>query len=983
MALQKQTIPISLAQGLDTKTDPKQVVPGKLVALENGRFVSPGRIEKRFGHTAFGKTISGSSSSISAGFSLDSFKDEIVESDGSTLYSYSVASDNWTSKGNAFNIAVTESPVVRNDYQQTSQDSATHSSGLQVFVWEDTQGGTRYSAIDRTTQQQYVSNALLSATGSVPKAYAIGNFVIIIQFDSSDNRLQYAKIAINQPTLLSSFTDVSSNSNTTPAYDAQIIGSRLFIAYNNNTSGISLIYFDSFLNTSGILTIGSEAATTGISLFGDVAQNVWVVYYNGTSVKGFIRNYDLTNTAVLAPTVIETVANVGKVSGVYNGTNGLVYYDITNGTKINYRIRQNTLTVGGIAGTAASLIRSVGLASKIFSYNSNQYVLVSYDGSIQPTYFLINQSGSVVGKLSPSTGGGIPTKNLVPNVNTVSSGIFQFSFLQKDFVTAVSGSIYFLLGVMQATLDFTQTQLQTVDIGNNLHITGGFLSIYDGVSVIEQGFHLFPDTVTVGTSGAGGLILAGSYQYVAVYEWTDNFGQIHRSAPSIAVTQVTTGTTSTNTITVPTLRLTAKQTPRSPISIVLYRTLVNQTVFFRQSSITSPTLNSTTTDTVVFTDTLADSSIQGNQELYTTGGELENIVAPVPKAVWSYKNRVFVIDAENQLSTWFSKQVIPGTPVEFSDFFVQNIDSRGGSLVAGQQMDDKNILFKESDIFYQVGDGPAPSGINNDLTEPALITTDVGCSSAKSIVSMPLGLMFKSLKGIYLLQRNLEAIYVGSDVETYNDNNVTSAILEQESNLVRFTLDSGVILTYDYFMRQWSVDTGLNGSDATIFQNKYVFVQPNGLVLQETVDLFTDNQQFIKLKLITSWLNFGGLQAYVRVWKLLILGEYKSQHKLLVRISNNFNNFISQENYIDPGTMFNTPNYGGDAFYGDSTPYGGPNNRYQFRIHMQQQKIESIQISIEDTQASNFGEGFNISDLAFEVGIKKGLYKLSAAQSVG
>ena len=60
MALRRDNFPINVGQGLDTKTDPKHVIPGKLLLLENGVFKKRGRIDKRNGHTKLSpKTLDG------------------------------------------------------------------------------------------------------------------------------------------------------------------------------------------------------------------------------------------------------------------------------------------------------------------------------------------------------------------------------------------------------------------------------------------------------------------------------------------------------------------------------------------------------------------------------------------------------------------------------------------------------------------------------------------------------------------------------------------------------------------------------------------------------------------------------------------------------------------------------------------------------------------------------------------------------------
>jgi len=52
-------------------------------------------------------------------------------------------------------------------------------------------------------------------------------------------------------------------------------------------------------------------------------------------------------------------------------------------------------------------------------------------------------------------------------------------------------------------------------------------------------------------------------------------------------------------------------------------------------------------------------------------------------------------------------------------------------------------------------------------------------------------------------------------------------------------------------------------------------------------------------------------------------------------------------------------------------------------VFLEQQKCESIQITIEEAQSSDYGQGFALSNLALEVGVKKGLNKLPAGKSYG
>lgn len=64
MPLERQVITMPLAQGVDTKTDDKQVVAGKLLELENGVFTRLKSIQKRNGYKALGRAVSNASAVV-------------------------------------------------------------------------------------------------------------------------------------------------------------------------------------------------------------------------------------------------------------------------------------------------------------------------------------------------------------------------------------------------------------------------------------------------------------------------------------------------------------------------------------------------------------------------------------------------------------------------------------------------------------------------------------------------------------------------------------------------------------------------------------------------------------------------------------------------------------------------------------------------------------------------------------------------------
>ena len=72
--LEKVFVPVDLSGSLDTKTDPKLVLPSKLTALENGVFTVGSTITKRQGYSKLSTAVAGSATNITSGDALATFQ---------------------------------------------------------------------------------------------------------------------------------------------------------------------------------------------------------------------------------------------------------------------------------------------------------------------------------------------------------------------------------------------------------------------------------------------------------------------------------------------------------------------------------------------------------------------------------------------------------------------------------------------------------------------------------------------------------------------------------------------------------------------------------------------------------------------------------------------------------------------------------------------------------------------------------------------
>lgn len=682
----------------------------------------------------------------------------------------------------------------------------------------------------------------------------------------------------------------------------------------------------------------------------------------------------------------QTVTFSGAIPGLQNidvlPVNSIQYnfqYEVQATQTHDHYVKQNTGTAAGAVGTPSVFKRSVGLAAKSFRLGGENFSVLVYGSALQSTYFVADSDANIVAKMQPGLAGSIVSTSVLPTSWVLSASEAFIPSLIKTRNAADNGTFFSLLGINKLIVDMEPTHKYTDTLfADNLHIAGGYLQMYDGSSVVEHGFHVFPEAATLSSAAtSGGFMSDGSYGFQVVYKWTDNVGQDHRSAPSVDFTYELAGGGSTQTVTikVPTLRLTQK----SDVIIELYQTEDDGTQYY----LTNTVLNDVTQDFLTITASKADATLITQEALYTTGNVLENIAPPSVSVIGTHTaaNRLVVVGEESN-KIIYSKIRFDGKPVEFSDALQKDIDPIGGIITAIASMDEKLVVFERQAILYIGGAGPLNTGEQDTYTEPERISIDVGCIDPVSVVLVPQGLMFKSVKGIYLLGRDLSVQYIGADVEAYNSLTITSAELVPAYNEARFTTSGGDCLVYNYFTATWATNSNFQGRSAAIIGDTYHYVRSDGQVFSETTEGFSDNGSSINIDVETGWINLTPLQGFQRLYKILVLADYKSPHLLKVEIAYDYNDAVIQSVIIDPEDFLEGTAYGDDSPYGSGTPYGGTGNAYYARIDVKRQKCTAFKLRITDLQAVT-GEGLSLSGFTLQIGAKKGTNKLASSQQFG
>lgn len=1014
MPLSKQVVPVIFEGGVDTKTTAQTVVPGKFLVLENCVRLKANKVKKRFGFQALGMDLN-TGGTINNGKALARFKDDLLlfgrdstDSSQDRIYSYLSSNNNWVSRGAASAAVIDSLPIIRNSYKQSMGDIAV-GNGLTLSVWEDSRGGVRGSVVDNTTNVSVLYDFSISTTATRVKCIHIDDTFIIWYLEGAVMKAR--TISGLSPTSLSAAQTVIGAGVAGP-FDIVAISDNYGVYAATVSSQVRYGYvlpdgtvgdlLDGVPNSITTTFSGANALTVSAD---EATSQIYVAAIDGSNVLHVECNtYDFLNAGLDS---VATGVTGRNVTVVRNAATIQVYYEASATNTYDHYIIGRTVTWSGSGSptlsAATTFMRSVGLSTKAFVIEDQIYVGATFETDVQPTYFIIRDDGLIVARVLGSLGGGLTRGT---------DGVLKSGLCRSAEVNAAAQYVLFNVRLkLQAAQDNTllsaseglnriqvsigTSTYSTDTLGENLHVAGGTLLDYDGVSVFEHGFHVFPEEVTSSVaSGSATFPATGTYSYQATYEWVDARGQIHRSAPSFITSQTLGATTAEISIVVPKLRLTSKQANgRAPVKIVIYRSDVNlSAVLYKLVEIANDSTSEPnvvkTDDQITFTDTNSLGADLTSQEiLYTTGGTLENIAPSSSKVLARHKNRIFLGDLEDETRIQYSREWVYGESVCFSDGLEIRVDALGGKVTAMQSLDDKLVIFKRDRLFALSGDGPVDTGANNTFTLPILVSGDVGTRDPDSLIIMPNGLMFKSDKGIYLLTPGLQLEYVGAAVEDFNHLSISGAVLMEDLNEIRYTTSDGSTLVYNYYFNQWSTFTNYEAESCVIGLNSFLHLKSDGTVNQEIPDTYDDNGQRIQMNIETSWMSVAGLQGFQRVYWIHALGDFKSHHYAKMKLAYNFESVYNEVMYYDTRTGQGTGVYGDIGPYGTG-PYGGSldaSTVWQFRTKPARQRCESIKIRLEDldTIAETPGACFELVGITFVVGVKRNGMRQSPAKTIG
>jgi hypothetical protein len=1003
MSLNKTIIELPF-KGVQTKVDPKLAPIGSYEKIDNMIMHRAPELIKRPGVPQIG--ISTTPSNITTSYTYLS-EMGVIGTKG--LFSYSSALDKFIQKGYMTAPVVSSDPIIANTYTQTTVTGDQTSTGIYGCIWSDSRGGVRCSVKDLTTDTFIQSDYLLDVTGVNPQVVCAGvylNFLYVVPSTTTLTLVQYNTIN----NTFSSPNNISTIVGGGYIYDAVQALNNVLIAVVETTvspDSIKAYYWNVNTQSLGAPINGLQSPTSlsftnatpstlCISLSLDPTGTYFACSIYNASKQIYTKTFFLFFTAITAELqVASATADSGQAitSTIDTANNTYIFYSSYSSIDKTYKAVVSGNTTSPAVASNALFYNQLSVISKAIWYSGNAYLMLSYTSTLQSTYFGVRDDGACWGRYFTLLGGGrCASVGQIGNISKyqLQSNTYHIPLLKTTKLLSSASSYFTTTSAFLLKCYFTPANIDNKQIAKYLNIAGGYLKQYDGSNtVFEQGYHLYPEQpVLTQSNGGGNLTTSGTYSYVVVWEWTDNQGQIIRSAPSIPATITLTGSNNTVAVVVNTLPITNKQTrfndTRTNVVMSVYRTLTTGTTYYRVNpTVSTYVYNDPLANTIKFSDTIADTVISSNATLYTTGGVVQNIATPAANLLAQGKNRLYLagVDTEpNKL--FFSKEKEEGLGVEFSAELSVIVDSFGGDITAIAAMDDKVLIFKKSLLYYIAGQGPDKTAANGQFSVPFLVSADCGCNTPQSIVLTGLGVMFQSQKGIYLCDRQLNVTYLGSPLDHITTNMpnflITSAANLPDQNLVYFTTNTNQVLVYDTYFGFWYTQSfNFMPTSSTTLTNSWYVTSSSG-VHQSNPAIYLDTiSDVITSTIKTNWINLNNIMGYGRIYEILLLGDNTSMaHKLVVNLRYDNEDFVFQTVTITPNSLVG-PAYGADSPYGTGTPYGGSfSGSYNFVIRPMKQKCSSISIEIVDQfPGGDRTASFKFTGIALVVGIKQGYNK--------
>lgn len=928
MPLQKQVLDITLA-GIDESIDDKLLPNGRLIEATNVEFDSKGALNKRKGYDALGTSVVGGGS-IGTPRMLTSHDSELVLADGAKLYGYSEAIGQWVDRGE-YRPCKHTLRTYEGDIASTGTTWYDYSSTTAAAVLTHRDSTNAYATIiDRGTWQTIGDPIDFGAASYAPTASTLSD-----HFVGAGTGIYTASTLA--PQTWSLLDSVPSGDIIGMVYYGD---EKIAVAWYTATElRLQLCTSSGLIGSPLAYTLPTGPGFYKPAMASGSGTDLAIVFHDGAITRDLIGWWvggTTTLSQFFAPVTIDTTVATQMAVG-YVGSDMFTWYTKTSGGSIaKYATLNASGTLTGPTNADAGYLPPV---AQLFQHDSTPMLPVYLPGVagvavINPQTY-VPYARWLPGETTTSLG--------MSSVYNPSSGIYEFA-VNKYLTTGDSSRT----APTVVTLDFNHVP-SVAKGADSLILSGSVVMEYDGGQVYENNFIQTPARRTsTGTSASGGSLSDGTYSFVIVWRWWDDHGRIHYSTPSTPYSVTLSGGGASQKFTVYTGAVENSSaadpvTYRSNVEAVVYVTEASGSIYYYGGS---SFLDTSTAVEVTDVDT-------SGAQVYTQDGTLEFSAPPQLVSLVDKGRRVYGVTSDGTM--WFTHQHISGYNTAFSAFLTKSLGQRLEDSQLGV-IDDSIIAVGSEDIRVVTGDGPSLTGAQDDLSEPRAIQADTGRTSDSYALSTHMGIIFKTSRGLTLLDRALQLQPAfGEPAEDCTSLTMTSAAAVPAESQFVFGASNGDAYVYDYTSGQWATFDGRQMTTACMHDGVLHWGVSGDEVRKTSTD-WQDGVSNFSMSVKTPWVKVGSPQAYGRIYNILILGEWRSSNTLTMKLYYDYNGSTAAETIaFDLTSGYNA----GDVL--------------QLR-HYAGRKCQSVLVELSD---SGTGESAKLSAITLEIAQKAGPYRPS------
>lgn len=905
--LTPQSVTIPLVGGVDKKSDSKAVQPPKLLALESASFFAPGELSKDRGYASLtASTLDGAAIARTPRRLAGTVQQQVMLA-GSNVYQRVSAADRFALQGtlDSGTGLVGSTSVETIDAKNTTDANVdyAYANGYEaIFAAQSAASNFSYLIRERLTKTVlWESSNLQQTVGSIVKA-----------FTTSDGWLGciFRATGTNNLTILrwNTSTPGTAPVSNTVANDMQgllldvcpLSGGNIAIAYwQNATNKLAQIVYRP--SSATVITSGVSAAAWNVDRClcicadsGNATLVVWADSVNGLKSHGFTAASVVRSVSTLDAGATTANNNVVTACDIGNATNAVVAYKDGSPPGIK-RLQCATSGAGLTTGPFAAL---------------NRY------GTITHKAFLV-QAGVVAFGVARSLGFG------AADVDNIAATVVADTASGLAFLEPIAWYLYQLTAPAQGSnacsavvLDGSEYRFALCErssvagigavtdyqpaaaIGSLRFDDGSAISLF-GVAALAGGSYIahgqgFADvsvrpqpriTAVASSATAGSLVVGGVYQYQAVHEFRDQFGNVIQSVPSAASSvTIGAGNSSANvTVTLPFARRSMTVTTR------LYRTINGGAVHYCVAINT--TNDAFSGASITLNDGEADGVIQTRQVLYTDEGILEAFPPPHGRCWCIHQARIFCID-EHSGELRYTRELVEGEGPAWHPNLA--LDLRGNGIDAKALVSTNNGLWifgrdlttGNGAIQFLVGDGPNDGGLGSSYSPQRLEGVTVSCTNHRLAVATPVGVLFwDASQGLHILRAQSAPEFVGAEVQKLiTSTPISMDVMADRKEARVITSDPAVMLVWHYDVNQWSLRSLANAGittvvDSCMWSGQHVILGSTGgspVLVRQTADAagsYADAASFYRMSFDTSWIKLAAFAGLQRVWKIVLLGR--------------------------------------------------------------------------------------------------------------